>query len=1226
MRKLFAGLLLSALVIAAPLPVFAADDAIALLLQKAEYWSRRDRPDLAREALNTILATAPGNTEALARLAELEADQGNRARADALLGELARQQPAGGDSQRAATQAVNLATNRQALLTEARRLARSGDAAGAVAKYKESFGGTEVPAGLALEYYQTLAGTPAGWEEARSGLAKLADGPKAGEAEKLAYAKVLTYREASRRDGIARLSAQAQNGPLSVDAKNAWREALIWLEAGERDRPLYDAYLAMVPGDKPVADRLAQASRPVSVAGRARAAGYAALDKGDLAGAERQFNAAIAEDAKDAEARAGLGLVRLRQERFGEARDLLDAAAKAAPDQAGKWRAAMDSARFWQTMAQARNQRDAGRLDEAAAKARSLTGRAGVDGRAASLLLADIEDRRGDFTAAERAYRAVLAADASNADALNGLTANLIRQGREAEARDLLAGLDPAIAARLPAYPRMQAGIIRAEATAKVAAGDAIGARSLYAEALAITPGDPWLRLDYARLLLRQNEAAMAENLMALALPEGGAADAGALHAVALFESERRNWAAVGPLLDRIPAKELTSEQRNLRQRAQMEAAIADARRSGPLARDRLLALRAQATGSETRGALAAALADAGAMPEGLALMRPELLRPQVAPAAQVQYALLLLKAKQRPDAAAILRQLEMRADLSATEREAVEALRTAMAVDSADEAREQRNYADAYDALAPLFRERPTDPVLTQALARLYQSADRPGEALALYEGLLRREPDNADAAQAAADAALAAGKPARAQAIVTTALRRTPDDAALMLRQAQLLRADGDDRAALASLNRARNERLAALSDTGATPKSTASNPFRNDGESAVTEVPADGLLAAIEQEREDTRAALSPQLFAEGGLRTRSGSGGTSRLMEITATAGMSFPLFGGDRLIAKATAVRLDGGGFGNSAETWRLFGTGMFLEVDNAVKPADQQDQGVAVNLAYQRGSFQLDVGSTPVGFEKTRLEGGISWQPHLTDQLQLRLKAERRPVTDSVLSYSGARDPISGERWGAIDSTGGTVGAVFDTGRVGFYADVSYAGLKGTNVASNDKLEVSMGGFLRLLRTASSELTLGANLTSMSYDRNLRHFSFGHGGYFSPQEFYAVTFPVEYRHQEGDLKYSLGAGIGMRYFREDGVEMFPTDAGRQAALLALAPDRAETDPAFATGYAGQSSTGIGYNLEGSVEYKLAPGIALTGALKLRRAADWTEGTGLVGLKASIGDW
>ncbi len=1225
MKKLLVGLLLSVLLIGAPLPALAADDAINLLLQKAEYWSRRDRPDLAREALNTILATDPGNTQALARLAELEADQGNRARADSLLGELARQQPAGGEAQRAASQAVNLATNRQALLTEARRLARTGDAAGAVAKYKESFGGPEVPAGLALEYYQTLAGTPAGWEQARDGLARLADAPKAGQPEKLAYAKVLTYRESSRRDGIARLSALAQGGPLSPDAKGAWREALIWLEAQERDRPLYDAYLAMVPGDKPVADRLAQATRPVSVAGRSRAGGYAALDKGDLASAERQFNAALSEDAKDAEARAGLGLVRLRQERFGEARDLLEAAAKAAPNEAAKWRAALDSAGFWQSMAQARSQRDAGRLEEAATKVRALTARGGADGRAAWLLLADIEDRRGDKVAAERAWHTVLAADPNNADALNGLAGSLLRQGREGEARDLLANLSPAVAARLPSYPRMRAGIIRADAMAKAAAGDAAGARSLYAEALAITPGDAWLRLDYARLLLRQNEAAMAENLMALALPETGPADAAALNAVALFESERRNWAAVGPLLDRIPAREMTPELRDLRQRAQMEAAIAEAKRFGPMARDRLLALRAQATGPETRGALAAALADAGAMPEGLALLRPELLRPQVSPAAQVQYALLLLKAKQRPDAAAILRQLDMRADLSATEREAVDALRTAMAVDSADEARQQRNYADAYDALAPLFRDRPSDPVLTQALARLYQSADRPGEALALYEGLLRREPDNVDAAQAAADVALAAGKPARAQAIVSAALRRAPDDAALMLRQAQLLRADGNDRAALASLNRARNERLAALTDSGSAPQTAANNPFRNKMDTAAPAVPEDGLLVAIEQEREATRTALAPQLFAEGGLRTRSGSGGSSRLMEITATAGASLPLFGGDRLTAKATAVRLDAGGFGNGAEAWRLFGSGMFRSVEDALKPADQQDQGVAFNLAYQRGSLQLDIGSTPLGLEKTRLEGGISWQPHLTDALQLRLKAERRPVTDSLLSYGGARDPLTGERWGAIDSTGGSIGAVYDTGLIGFYADVSYADLKGINVANNDKLEASLGGFLRLLRTPTSELTLGANLTSMSYDRNLRHFSFGHGGYFSPQEFYAVTFPVEYRGQEGDLKYSLGAGIGMRYFREDGVELFPTDSNRQKALLALVPDRAKTDPAFATGYAGQSSTGIGYNLEGSLEYRLATGIALTGTVKLRRAADWTEGAGLVGLRASIGD-
>lgn len=1223
MRNRLALLLVLALAVGIPSHSRAADDPYALLLEKAEFWSRRDRPDLAREALNTILQTAPDNTDALARLAELEADQGNRARADALLAQLSKLKPSASAEMQRATQAVQLAGNRSGVLAEARRLAKGGAYAEAVAKYKEAFAGSEPPAGLAVEYYQTLAGTKDGVAEAVAGLRKRAGAAGATAEDRLVLARVLTYQENTRREGIALLARMAQNGPPAPDVRAAWRDALLWMNAGPADKTAYETYLAQTPSDTEVRSKLAAALKPAPSEGGARAQGYAALNRGDLATAERQFNAALAENAADAEARAGLGLIRLRQQRFGEAQQILAAATQAAPDKAGRWKAALDSANLWAGMAEAKTLRDNGRLAEAAARVRPLAAQKSAEGQAALLLLADIQDRQGDLTGAEQSYRSLMAADPGNADALNGLVTTLFRQGRDNDAKQVIANLDQSTIARLPGYPRLRAASLRAEAAALTGRGNLQEARSRYFEALSLTPDDPWLRLDYARLLLRQKEEATAAGLMAL--PSGGQAPSPEfIHASALFEMERGHWSAVPALLDKLPPSAVTPAIQTLRQQASLKAGIAEARRTGGQARERLLALRPQATTPAAQADLATALAEADALPEALTLLRPQLMQPTVTPGTQVQYAMLLLKAEQRSEAAAILRQLEGRSDLSATEQQGVSALRIAMAVTAADAARLEQNYANAYDQVGPLYRERPSDPVLAQAMARIYQSAGRPREALALYEGVLRQDPANADAAQGAATAALAVGKPAQAAAIIKTALVRAPDDPALILRQAQLQRAAGDERAAMASLERAENLRRTALGDGGESGIRAAANPFHNEGLTGDPLKPQDAMLAAIAQERDQVRDALAPQIVGDASLRTRSGSSGTSRLVETKASAGLSLPLFGRDRLTTKATAVYVDAGAFGSNAETNRFFGFGMFRTLTTALQPPQQKDTGVELNLAYRIGSLAADIGTTPFGFVLTRVQGGLRWEPKLADKLQLRIKAERRPVTDSVLSYAGARDPSTNLKWGGVDSTGGSVGVVYDTGWVGFYGDVGYADLDGTNVKGNSRTEASLGTFLRLVRREDSELTIGANLTNASYKHNLRHFSFGHGGYFSPQEFYAVTFPVTYTHTEGDLKYQLGAGIGLRYFREDGTVLFPNDPDRQAAVQVLAAERAATDPTSASGYAGQSTTGINYNIEGAVTYRLQPGLSMEGSISMRRAADWTEGRGLVSLKATLG--
>ncbi len=101
--------------------------------------------------------------------------------------------------------------------------------------------------GLELEYDQSLGATPQGWDAARRGLEALALAHPDAPRYALALAQHLTYREATRREGIAQLQKLADVPDVRDLARTSWRQALLWLGGRASDEPLYLAYLRAKP-------------------------------------------------------------------------------------------------------------------------------------------------------------------------------------------------------------------------------------------------------------------------------------------------------------------------------------------------------------------------------------------------------------------------------------------------------------------------------------------------------------------------------------------------------------------------------------------------------------------------------------------------------------------------------------------------------------------------------------------------------------------------------------------------------------------------------------------------------------------------------------------------------------------------------------------------------------------------------------------------------------------
>ncbi|MGB0538714.1 MAG: tetratricopeptide repeat protein, partial [Alloalcanivorax venustensis] len=220
----------------------AGESSLDALFSQATFWRANNRPDLARDALERVLAVEPDNARALRGMGELALAADDRDGARQWLDRLRERAPGSEDAAR-----LQAALRREQIsngdLMEARALAKAGDAGAAVARYEALFDGAGPPPDLALEYYQTLAGVDARWREARDGLEQVVRDNPCDPAARQALAEVLTYRQATRDQGIEQLAGLWRDQErLQVIAP--WRQALLWLPQEPASADALRDYLA----------------------------------------------------------------------------------------------------------------------------------------------------------------------------------------------------------------------------------------------------------------------------------------------------------------------------------------------------------------------------------------------------------------------------------------------------------------------------------------------------------------------------------------------------------------------------------------------------------------------------------------------------------------------------------------------------------------------------------------------------------------------------------------------------------------------------------------------------------------------------------------------------------------------------------------------------------------------------------------------------------------------
>jgi hypothetical protein len=392
-----------------------------------------------------------------------------------------------------------------------------------------------------------------------------------------------------------------------------------------------------------------------------------------------------------------------------------------------------------------------------------------------------------------------------------------------------------------------------------------------------------------------------------------------------------------------------------------------------------------------------------------------------------------------------------------------------------------------------------------------------------------------------------------------------------------------------------------------------------------------PDDTLEMYIDRDLQQLEAQANPTLIAGLGYRTHNGNDGTEHLDEVGAPIQTSFsPWYTGIASVA-VLPVYLDAGSL--STGNLNTFGTNPLASAAGlpGIKPGDQNAGGVGLLGSYTWTDFSGQIGTTPLGFPVTNIVGTVSYTPKFLDgNLAVRFEGSRQPVTDTVLSYAGTHASFASTNvvapgsfgtntlWGGVVRTGGHVIAFYDDQSIGAYGGAGAAWLTGTNVAQNAAVDALLGAYFRPFKTDNWTLRVGVSGYYEGFDKNLSGFTFGQGGYFSPQNFEGIGFPIEFTGRTGPWSYLAAATLGVQHFNESSSPVFPNNPNAQLVLQSLSPSTA-----FLSGVNG--GWGFGANLKGQLEYAIDPSLSVGIAGSYNNGNDYDEYIAQIYLRKTF-DW
>jgi tetratricopeptide (TPR) repeat protein len=267
-------------------------------------------------------------------------------------------------------------------------------------------------------------------------------------------------------------------------------------------------------------------------------------------------------------------------------------------------------------------------------------------------------------------------------------------------------------------------------------------------------------------------------------------------------------------------------------------------------------------------------------------------------------------------------------------------------------------------------------------------------------------------------------------------------------------------------------------------------------------------------------------------------------------------------------------------------------------------PTPQSASGIGGELQLRTSLFAANVGYTPYGFLIGNVTGGLYIHPPAS---HFTLTFSCDPIYDTQLSYAGLRDEGSagpsyaGNIWGGVITNAGELQIASGDSRWGWYLQGGGQYITGVHVPSNTRVDGTAGAYWGVLnRPEYGNLTVGMNFFGMHYERNLRYFTYGQGGYFSPNAYVVAAVPVTFNGHYGPrFHYRVVGSVGIQSFQEDRSPYYPLDFATQVA-------------AGNPYYPAMTSVGGNYNFESEASYAIADHWYVGGYLTANNSRDYNS--------------
>ncbi|KIY40550.1 cellulose synthase [Pseudomonas sp. 10-1B] len=362
----------------------------------------------------------------------------------------------------------------------------------------------------------------------------------------------------------------------------------------------------------------------------------------------------------------------------------------------------------------------------------------------------------------------------------------------------------------------------------------------------------------------------------------------------------------------------------------------------------------------------------------------------------------------------------------------------------------------------------------------------------------------------------------------------------------------------------------------------------------------------------------------LMHDYGWREDDGTPGTSELSTQSTLLHIDTPWQDGTAF-ARVERIGMDAGSFkqNDQGRYTADFGSCQFVggtDDGNACEGGSQTADGSVLALGWQGSRWAFDLGTTQ-GYLIDNWLGGATVNGDF-GQVGWSLTASRRPMSNSLLSFAGARDRPTGVRWGGVTANGATLGLSWDQGGDdGVWASLGHHWLYGENVADNQRTRAMAGYYRRVVEKADERVRVGLTLMHWRHAKDLGGYSLGQGGYYSPQRYTSVGVPVSYAWRNYDWSLLLEGAVSWSQAHSGRSRLYP-DAHIKRKVLAQYGVDSNID---AMNDASDSS-GLGYRVRGLFERRLSDHWVLGGGFDWQHSDDYAPSHGMLYLRYLFEPW